>query len=195
MPPRTSFDLTKHGILTIVLGTLVCALGSLMARPVNEQLGYILASAVTAICLAIAFVSFGIRQARPVPQRLIRSYFAAGIASMVCCMAFWLIQPGSIDIRVVGVIAGLLGLFWGSCYMRLAFYFQPKSYQARTMSILAAMTSCFGIIIATHTGLSKLGAVTADGCYMIMLGVQVYLTAAFLHREAARVRNLISDKV
>ena len=189
MPPRTSFDLTKHGVLMIALGTVVCALGSLMARPVNEQLGYILAAAVTTACLLIAFVSFGIRQARPVPQRLIRAYFGAGIASIVCCMAFWLLQPGSIDIRVVGIIAGVLGLFWGSCYMRLAFYFQPKSIQARMLSILAAMASSIGIIVATRTGLSKLGAVTTVGCYMIMLGVQIYLTSAFLHREAARVRN------
>jgi hypothetical protein len=189
MPPRTSFDLTKHGILIIALGTLVCALGSLMARPVHEQLGYVLAAAATAACLLIAFVSFGIRQARPVPQRLIRAYFAAGIASIVCCMAFWLIQPGNIEVRAVGILAGLLGLFWGSCYMRLAFYFQPRSFQARTLSILAAMTSCFGIIVATRTGLSKLGAVTTVGCYMIMLGVQIYLTAAFLHREAARASS------
>ncbi len=96
MPPRTSFDLTKHGIVIIALGTLVCALGSTMARPVNEQLGYLLAASVTAACLLIAFVSFGIRQARPVPQRLIRAYFSAGIASIVCCMAFWLMQPGNI---------------------------------------------------------------------------------------------------
>ena len=189
MPPRTSFDLTKHGILMIALGTMVCALGSLMARPAHEQLGYILAAALTAVCLLIAFVSFGIRQTGPVPRSLITAYFGAGIASIACCMTFWLIQPGSIDLYVVGILAGLLGLFWGSCYMRLAFYFPPKSVQASTLSILAAISSSFGIIVATRTGLSRLGVVTADGCYMIILGVQVYLTSAYLHRQGERVQN------
>jgi len=160
-----------------------------MARPAHEQLGYILATAVTAGCLLIAMISFGIRQTGPVPPRLIRAYFSAGVASIACCIVFWLIQPGSFDVRVVGILAGVLGLFWGSCYMRLAFYFQPKSMQARTLSILAAITSSFGIIVATRTGLSRLGVVTAVGCYMIMLGIQVYLTAAFLHLETARVRS------
>src|SRR5215472_10636547 len=141
MPPRTSFDLTKHGILIISLGTLVCALGSLMARPVHEQLGYILAAGVTGVCLLVAFLSFGVRRTGPVPQRLVVAYFGAGIASIACCVTFWLIQPWSIDLRVIGILAGLLGLFWGSCYMRLAFYFQPKSIQAGTLSILAAITS------------------------------------------------------
>lgn len=189
MPLTSNLQLTKHGVLMIALGTLVCALGSLMARPVREQLGYILAGIITIACLLIAYRSLGLR-ARTMPQGLMRIYLAGGILSIACCMVFWLVQPGAPDIRVLGVIAALLGLFWGSCYMRLAFHYSANPIQSGAFSILAATTSSLGIILASRSGLSKLGVVTADGCYMIMLGVQVYLTAAFLHREVARTQAL-----
>lgn len=173
----------------IALGTLVCALGSLMARPVREQVGYVLAAVLTAACLLIAFRSLGIMKTRTMPQGLMRVYLAAGALSIACCMVFLLVQPGAQDIRVLGILAALLGLFWASCYMRLAFHFSANPLQSGTFSILAATTSSLGIILAARSGLSKLDVVTADGCYMIMLGVQVYLTAAFLHREFERVQT------
>jgi hypothetical protein len=190
MPLTSNLQLTKQGVLMIALGTLVCALGSLMARPVREQVGYILAAVLTAVCLLIAFRSMGILKTRAMPQNLMRIYLAGGILSIVCCMVFWLVQPGNLDIRALGILAALLGLFWSSCYMRLAFQYSANPIQSGMFSILAAITSSFGIILATRSGLSRLGVVTADGCYMILLGVQVYLTAVFLHREVARTQTL-----
>jgi hypothetical protein len=190
MPLTSNLQLTKHGVLMIALGTLVCALGSFMARPVREQAGYILAAVLTGACLLIAFRSLGILKTRTMPQGLMRIYLAGGILSIACCMTFWLVQPGGLDIRVLGMLAALLGLFWGSCYMRLAFQFSANSIQSGAFSILAATTFSLGIIMATRSGLSKLGVVTADGCYMILLGVQVYLTAVFLHRQVARIQAL-----
>src|SRR5579863_8835795 len=147
MPLTSNVQLTKHGVLMIALGTLVCALGSLMARPVREQAGYVLAAVLTATCLLIAFWSLGILQTRTMPQRLIRIYVAGGILSIACCMIFWLVQPGSFDIRILGILAALLGLFWGSCYMRLAYYFNANFMQSGMFSILAATTSSLGIIL------------------------------------------------
>ncbi len=190
MPPTSNLQLTKHGVLMIALGTLVCALGSLMVRPVREQVGYILAAVLTAACLLIAFRSLGILKRRTMSQSLTRIYLAGGILSIACCMIFWLVQPGGFDIRVLGMLAALLGLFWGSCYMRLAFHYSASPIQSGAFSILAATTSSLGIILAARSGLSKLGVVTADGCYMILLGVQVYLTAAFLHRQLSRTQAL-----
>jgi len=188
MPLRSNLQLTKHGILMIALGTLVCALGSFMARPVREQVGYILAAVLTALCLLIAFRSLGILKTRSLPQELIRVYMAGGALSIACCVIFWLVQPGFLDIRVLGILAALLGLFWGSCYMRLAFQFSANSLQSGMFSILAATTSSLGIILATRSGFTRLAVVTADGCYMILLGVQVYLTAAYLHRQFGRIQ-------
>jgi hypothetical protein len=181
-------SLTKHGVLMIGFGTALCALGTLMAKPINEQLGYGLAAALTVLCLLITCISLGIRENRTLPQRLIATYLIVGVSSIACCLIFWLIQPASVDLRVLGILAGILGLFWGSCYMRLAFQFQSNSMKAFILCGLAATTSSFGIILATRSGLSKLTTVTLVGCYMIILGVQIYLTAAFLHREHARAR-------
>jgi hypothetical protein len=190
MPLTSNLRLTKHGVLMIALGTLVCALGSLMARPVREQVGYILAAVLTAACLLIAFRSLGLVTRSTMPQQLIRIYLAGGVLSIACCMIFWLVQPGGMDIRVLGILAALLGLFWASCYMRLAFHFRANAIQSGAFSILAATTSSLGIVLAARSGLSKLDVVTADGCYMILLGIQAYLTAAFLHRELGRVQTI-----
>jgi hypothetical protein len=182
-------SLAKHGVLMIGFGTGLCALGSLMAKPANEQLGYVLAAALTVLCLLIS-ISLGLRGNETMPQRLTVAYLMAGASSIACCLILWLIQSAAVDLRILGILAGILGLLWGSWYLRLAFHFQSNSIKAFILCSLAATTSSFGIIIATRSGLSKLAIVTLVGCYMIVLGVQVYLTAAFLHLEYARARVL-----
>jgi hypothetical protein len=181
-----SNSLTKHGVLMIALGTTLCALGSLMVRPVREEIGYVVAAALTAFCLLTAWLSLGIRPRMKVSRRPSPRYLAVGAASIVCSLLFWLFQSASIDLRVLGILAGLVGLLWASWYMRLAYQFQSSSIKAAMLCGLAATTSSIGIIVATRSGLSKLSSVTAVGCYLIVLGVQIYLTAAFLHREHAR---------
>ena len=182
-------SLTKHGVLMIGFGTALCALGTLMAKPINEQSGYVLAATLTVLCLLITCISLGIRENKTAPQqRLVATYLIVGAATIACSLLFWLIQSASVDVRVLGILAGILGLFWGSWYMRIAFQFQSSSIKAFILCGLAATTSSFGIIIATRSGLSKLATVTLVGCYMIILGVQIYLTAAFLHLEYARAR-------
>lgn len=183
-------SLTKHGVLMIGFGTALCALGTLMAKPTNEQLGYMLAGALTVLCLLITCIFLGTRENRTFPQRLGAIYLIVGASSIACSLIFWLIQAASVDLRALGILAGVLGLFWGSWYMRLAFQFQSNATKAFILCSLAATTSSFGIILATRSGLSKLTTVTLVGCYMIILGVQIYLTAAFLHREYARARVL-----
>jgi hypothetical protein len=185
-----SKSLTKNGVLMIGLGTTLCGLGSLMAKPINEQLGYALAEVLAALCLLIVGVSVGLRENPMLPRRPGTVYLAAGAASLVCCLIFWLIQSASGDLRLLGILAGLHGLFWGTWYMRLAFQFQSNSIKQLTLAALAATTSSLGIILATRPGLSKLGSVTAVGCYMIILGLQLYLTSAFLYREFAKAAIL-----
>jgi len=178
--------LTRHGVLMIAFGTALCALGSLMVRPVREQMGYAVAAALTALCLLTAWLSLGIRKNTTVPKRLSRVYLMGGVVSIVCSLIYWLVQSASIDLRVVGILAGLVGLLWASWYMRLAYQFQSSTFKAAILCGLAAMTSSIGIIVATRSGLSKLSSVTAVGCYLIVLGAQIYMTAAFLHREHLR---------
>ena len=181
-----SKSLTKNGVLMIGLGTALCGLGSLMAKPINEQSGYLLADLLTALCLLLVCVSVGIRENTVLPQRLSAVYLTAGAASIVCCLVFWLVQSASADLRLLGILAGLHGLVWGAWYLRLAFQFQSNSTKQLMLVVTAATTSSLGIILATRPGLSKLGSVTAVGCYMIILGMQLYMTSAFLYREYAK---------
>lgn len=188
-----SVSLTKNGILMIGLGTTICALGSLMAKPANEQLGYVLAEVLAALCLLLVGVTVGIRENPMLPQRPSTVYLAAGASSIVCCLIFWRIQSASADLRLLGILAGLHGLFWGAWYLRLAFHFQSNSIRQITLAATAATTSSLGIILATRPGLGELDSVTAVGCYMILLGMQLYLTSAFLYREYAKATVLSRD--
>jgi uncharacterized membrane protein HdeD (DUF308 family) len=189
----TSVPLTKNGVLLIGLGTAMCALGSFMTKPTHEQSGYVLAEVLAVLCLLIVGVSVGIGENPMLPRRPGTVYLTAGAASLVCCLIFWLLQSASIDLRLLGIVAGLHGLFWGTWYMRLAFQFQSNSIKQLTLAALAATTSSLGIILATRPGLSKLSSVTVVGCYMIILGLQLYLTSAFLYREFAKA-TILNEK-
>ena len=180
-----SDSLLKHGVLMIALGTAVCGLGSLMAKPIHQQLGYVLAAIFLGAGLLFALLVPGHRVMRGLPRLVTAAYVAIGLL-MVCYVAFSAIQGGSLEMPVVGLLAGLLALYWASRYITLACSFQAYSPQAIGLSALAAANSSFGVILATRIGLSKLGIVTLAGCYIIILGVQIYLTAVALHREVMR---------
>lgn len=185
--PHKSVPLLKHGILMICLGTAVCALGSLMGKPIRAQLGYIIAGTVIAACLLVVLITLGRRETQAFPQRMATAFVAVGFL-MVCSMLFSIIQSGSFDIPIVGVLACLLGLFWSSWYVSLAFKFPPSSPQAVGLCSLAAANSSFGVILATRTSYGKLSIVIASGCYIIVVGVQIYLTAALLYWELMRAK-------
>lgn len=185
--PHKSVPLLGHGILLICLGTAVCALGSLMAKPVRAQLGYVIACAAIATYLLVVLAVFGRQETKAIPQRIFTVFLAVG-SVMVCFMALSAIQTGLFDIPVVGVLSCLLGLFWSSWYISLALKFPSRSPQAVGLCSLAAANSSLGIILATRTGSGKLSVVVAAGCYIIVLGVQVYLSAALLYRELVRAK-------
>ena len=187
MTTLDSDSLLKHGVTMIALGTAVSALGSLMARPIHEQLGYVLAAMLLGAGLLYALRTQGLRGMRELPRRLITAYIAIGLL-MVCYMAASAIQGGSLEMRLVGLLAGLLALFWASRYLALATTLQALSPQAIGMCAVAAANSAFGVILATRTEPNRLGVVSMAGCYVILLGLQVYMTAVLLHREVMRER-------
>ena len=181
--------LLTHGGLMIALGTAVCATGSLMAMPIHAALGYLIAAALIGVCLVMSFLCFGARYKQAMPSRVIAAYITVG-SSMVCYTTFSIIYWGWLETPVVGLFAGLLGLLWAGWFMSLAFTFPPASTQAIGLCALAAANSSFGFILASRTGFTRLTAVTAAGCYTILLGVEVYLTAVMLHRQVMRERAL-----
>src|ERR1019366_9025191 len=138
----TSHALTWQGVLMLCLGMTLSALGSVMANPIHTESGYALAAALTALCLLIAGVYLAVTETRARLRRSAAIYLLVGVPPIVCWMIFWLIQSASSDIRLLVMIAGMHGLFWGLWYLRLAFRFQSHSVKAVLLCILGATTSC-----------------------------------------------------
>ena len=182
---RESDSLLKHGVIMICAGTAVCALGSLMARPAHQQTGYIVAALLIAGCLLIGLISRRFGDNRALSRPMTIAYVAVGSA-MVCYVVVTTLQSGSWELPAVGILASLLGLFWSTWFMTFAFGFQPRTPQALGLCALAAANSSFSFILGTRTEPGKLWMVTLSGCYVIILGIQIYLTAVMLHREAMR---------
>lgn len=184
---RDSESLLKHGVIMICAGTAVCALGSLMARPADQQTGYILAALLIAGCLLIALLSPRFRDKRALSRPMTVAYIAVGSA-MVCYIAISILQSDSRAIPAVGILTGLLGLFWSAWFMTLAFEFLPRTPQAAGLCALAAANSLFSFVLGTRTEQGNVGTVALSGCYVIVLGIQIYLTAVMLHREVVRAK-------
>jgi hypothetical protein len=177
-----SQSLLRHGIAMICAGTVVCGLGSMMVKPAYQQAGYMITSLVIAGCLLVALRSPRFRDKRA-PSRTIAITYTAASSAMVCYVAVSTLLSGTREVPVVGILAGLVGLFWAAWFMTLAFNFQPRSPQAIGLCALAAANSSFSLILGLRMETGKIGNVVVAGCYVIILGVQIYLTAVMLHRE------------
>jgi len=173
------------------LGMGLSTLGSLMSNPLQADLGYALASVFSALIVLIAGAYLGVLEARARLRRSAAIYLLVGVPPIACWLIFWLLQSASSDIRLLNLIAGIHGLFWGLWYLRLAFHFQSHSAKAVVLCILGSITSGIGIIIATQSDLSKIAAVTTVACYMTFVGIQILLTAAFLHRECREENEFV----
>ena len=182
-----SESLLKLGVAMICAGTAVCGFGSLMAKPAFQQAGYIAAAFLIAVCLLSALLTSGFGSKNAVSRPMAFGYLAASLL-IVCYTAVSAIQSSKWEIPAVGILAGLLGLFWAAWLMTLAFGFQPRTPQAVGLCALAAANSSFSLLIGTRIDAEKLGSVALAGGYLIVLGIQIYLTAILLHREIMRER-------
>jgi hypothetical protein len=180
------------GVLMLCLGTALYSLASLMTNPMLDELGYTMAVALTALCLLITGVYLGVRANRARHFRQVAIYLLVGEFSIACWVIFWLIQSAPLDIRLLVLLAGLHGLFWGLWYVRLAFHFQAYRRKSVVLFVLAGTTSSLGIILATQSPLSKISAVTAVACYAMFLGVQILLTSVFLYRDCDTSGELLA---
>lgn len=181
------------GVLMLCLGMALFSLGSLMANPMLDKLGYTMTVVLTALCLLIAGVYLWVLENRARHRHPVPIYLLVGAFSIVCWLIFWLIQSAPLDIRLLVLLAGLHGLFWGLWYVRLALHFQAYAKKAVVLSVLAATTSSMGIILATQSELTQLSAVTVVACYMTFIGIQILLTTVYLYRECSTGGELLHE--
>lgn len=185
MPDIRNFEsrfLLKHGILMIALGTAICALGSLMVKPADQPFGYVAGLALIVGYVLAAMLPHGFHKLRALSHRIALSYIAAGFA-LVCYVAFGALRTGSLDVRIIGLLTGLLGLFWSAWYLMLAFRFQRRALWAVGLTALAAVNSSLSFMLANLWSQNRLGVISLCGIFILVAGVQLYLVAMLLYRE------------
>lgn len=175
----------RCGVAIICAGTLVSAIGSLMVRPAFQQTGYIAAVLVIATCLVVALSLVRLKHRRAAWRPIAIAYVAVSSA-IVCYVTVSALQSSSSQIPVAGTLAGLLGLYWAASLMFFAFDYRTRTSKALGLCALAAANSSFSIVLATKSDPGVLGIVALSGCYVIFLGVQIYIAAVILHRDAIR---------
>ncbi len=176
-------SLLGHGELMLCLGVALFFLVGFMANSTHDEFGYTMAVVLAALCLLIAGVCYVVQERRERHRPPIAMYLLVGSGSIACWSIFWMIHSAPLDIPILVLLAGLHGLFCGLWYLRLAFHFQAYPKKAVVLCVLAGATSSLGIILATQSQLSNLSAVTAVACYTMFIGVQILLTAPYLHQS------------
>ena len=183
-------SLIAYGVLTVCLGMILSVCGTFMSNPMRDELGYLLAEVFTGFCLLIASVFLGVMRAQTESTRNVATYLLAWTASTVCWFVCWLFQPSTEDFPLLLSLTGLHGLFWGLWCVGLALDFRSLKARALVLCAFGGTTCSLGIILATRSGISRLGAVTAAACYMLFLGTQTLLTAVLLHRQFEKKKVL-----
>ncbi len=174
-----------HGIFMLSLGMVLCSLGSWMSSLKGNALGYALAVVVTATGLLIPGV---LLSAEGLQKRLgIRPgkfYFLTALVSLACGGILWVVPSSyDLDTRVLTLLAGGVGVFWGLWFVRLAFHVQRHPGKAGVLCILGGGITFLGILIALQPDLSSLTAVTTVACYLLWIGAQILLVVPLLFRD------------
>jgi len=184
-------SLIAYGVLTICLAMVLSASGTFMTDPIREELGYLLAEVFTGICLVVASVFVGVMRARFQSTRDVAIYLSAWTLSVVAWFVCWQLAPATDDFPLLLSLVGLHGLFWGLWCVGLALDIRTLRARAAILCTLGGITCSVGIILATRSGMGRLGAVTAAACYLLFLGTQTLLTAALLHRQFVSKKVLV----
>src|SRR3954465_5268680 len=139
---------------------------SLMVMPIHAPVGYLIAAGLIGVCLLISFFCFGTRYKRAILSRVIAAYIAVG-SLMVCYTAFSVILLGLARDSCCRTLCRIAWSAVGRVVYESFFHLSPASPQGIGLCALAAANSSFGFILASRTGLTRLTAVTAAGCYTI----------------------------
>jgi len=176
------------GASALFLGMSLFVLASAMANPAFENVCYAIAVILVASFLLTNAVFHGIQASRERPGSS-AVYFIAFASSVACWLIFWLIEQASLEIRLLSLSAGMLGLFWSLWYIRLAIRTRAGNRKAALLCILAATTCYLGIVVATQSHVSTMASITEVACYIAFAGVEILLTAIYLFRECGAVEE------
>ena len=175
-------SLLLHGVLMIAVGTSACALASTMTKPDCQKIGYLLASSLIAGYLLVIAVYLGLRKLPPVPRTVAMPHMAA-VVGLTCFAVYSTLASGPADIHIVWLLAAFIGLFWAAWDVTLAVRFSSRRLQGLGFASIAAANSALSVMLVTGPSSNPVSAVSASGAFLIVVGVQVYISSALLHRE------------
>jgi uncharacterized membrane protein len=185
MAPLKGFmltDVTTDGLLMLSLGSVLFCFEPLLTNPKTANNGYVLAIVLTSACLFFAGFRF-VRAIRGASthHRVFYSLIAEFI--LACAVAVWIVESSPIDLRILDLLAGVHGILWGIWLLKLALQFQTRVIKAALVSLLAALTSASGVLIAVQPGLTKITALTLVSCYTMSIGLVIVSLELFLYRS------------
>jgi hypothetical protein len=180
-------SLIAYGVLSVVLGMALFAIGSVMTDPTYEQVGYLVSEVFTLLCLLISAVfTFMMRSNKTCP----RGFTVYGLAlavSVLCWLGLWIRQPFNDSDRILLSLVALHGLLWGARCVTMSAQSELSSGRSIAL-VLAGATACAaGIMLATQSGTTRLAAVTAAACYMLCLGLQLFVVFFLITGQSATV--------
>lgn len=179
-------SLIAYGVLSIVLAMALCLAGLVMTNPTFEDLGYVVSATFTLICLLTCGVFAFVMRSRAGKPRHFTACVAALSVSSLCWIFRWILHPIAVSDHTLMVSIGMHGLFWGVWCLALALELEVLCARSIALALIGAFACSGGIVLGTHSDGSKISAVTAGGCYMLCVGIQVLFVWFLLHRAHAR---------
>lgn len=170
-----------HGVMMLFLGAALSLLAELMINQSEEKVSYIIALllVLTAICEPV-LLSVRSMWFRSNPRRFLISLLLTGIVMFAGTLALFVIRQGSSSLSAILILAGVMGLFWGTWHIMLAQKLTSFPKTSAFIVIKGAVSAAFGSILCSQTDISAVSAVTAVACYSTWIGIAMLSIAPIM---------------
>jgi len=180
---------TANGMLMLALGTALFTTEPLLTNPRLQSFGYILDSILTGVSLLIVSTYLGLL-AKHSSRRQIGIYLLLTEFLIASWLLLWIARSLPLDLRLLLVLAGWHGIFWGLWLLTLAHQLRSHPIGAAVISVFAATTSAMGMIISTQASLTRPTTVTLVSCYTMYIGVAILTMDLLLYRAIEATETL-----
>jgi len=173
--------LINHGIMLLCLGAGLSLLAELMTNQGAEKWAYIacLFIVVVALCEPIV-LSIRSMWFKKNSKRFLKLFIFSSIAMLAASVALWGENSKSTSFSVILILAGVMGLFWGTWHIEMAHKLSSFSKTSTMFTVLGATTSVSGVILCVQADIHAITAVTAVACYSTWIGVEMLMMAPVL---------------
>ena len=180
---------TVNGLVMLALSTALFTTEPLLTNPRLQSFGYGLDVALSGLALLVVSSHLGYLAKRS-SRGQIGLYLLLTEFLMGCWLLLWIARSVPLDLRLLLVLAGWHGVFWGLWLLKLAHQLRSSPVRAAIVSIFAATTSAIGMILSTQASLTRPTAVTLISCYTMYIGVSILTIDLLLYRTIEATETL-----